>query len=160
MNSMPRSSAKASAPARARETRNLVEPHDRPRPVFQACRGSRALDGTQSNEPNSPVANDRHKPSINEPGTKMNANAATVSLLAKFMLQQIAQKSAQTARFLLRSRERTGRRTGRRTVISAVRRHQRNSTAAELAEMNMTERNKTCKANAKHASRAIAFRLT
>jgi hypothetical protein len=103
-----------------------------------------------SNEAGSPAANDRN-PSINEPGAKMSTG--TVSVIAKFMLQQIAQESALTARFLLRSRERIG----RRTVISTVRRHQRNSTAAELAEMNMTERNKTCNANAKHASRAIVF---
>jgi hypothetical protein len=86
----------------------------------------------------------------------MSAKTGTVRVLAELMLQQIVQKSAHTARFLLRSRERNG----RRTVISTVRRHQRNSIAAELAEMNMTERNKTYKANAKHASRAIVFRLT
>jgi hypothetical protein len=117
--------------------------------------GISGFDGTQSNEPSSAVANDHHKPSINEPGTKMSANTQKVSVLAKFMLQQIAQKSAQTARVLRRGRERIG----RRTVISTVRRHQRNSTVAELAEMNMTERNKTCNANAKHASHATFFRF-
>ena len=151
---MSPSSAKSIAPARVRESRNLVE-RDRPRPEFQACRGSRALDGTQPNEPSSPAGDDHRKPSINKPGTKMSTKTGTVSVLAKFMLQQIAQKSAQTARFLLRSREKIG----RRTVISTVRRHQRNSTAAELAEMNMSERYKTCNANTKHASRAIVFRF-
>jgi hypothetical protein len=52
------------------------------------------------------------------------------------MLQQVAQKSAQTARLLPRRRERID-----RTVVSAVRRHD-SSTAAEPAEMNMTEGNK------------------
>jgi hypothetical protein len=85
----------------------------------------------------------------------MSTKTGTVSVLAQFMLQQIARKSAQTVRLLLRSRERIG----RRIVISTVRRHQRNSTAAELAEMNMTERNKTCNANAKHASHATFFRF-
>jgi hypothetical protein len=56
--------------------------------------GISGFDGTQSNEPSSAVANDHHKPSINEPGTKMSANTRKVSVLAKFMLQQIAQKSA------------------------------------------------------------------
>jgi hypothetical protein len=68
----------------------------------------------------------------------MSAKTATTSVLAKFMLQKIAQQSAQTARHLPRRRERIG----RRTVISTIRRHQRNSTAAELAEMNKTEGNK------------------
>src|SRR5258708_32388721 len=69
---------------------------------------------------------------------KMSAKTGTVSVLARFMLPQIARKSAQTVRLLLRGRERIG----RRTVISTVRRRQRNSTVAELAEMNMTEGNK------------------
>jgi hypothetical protein len=68
----------------------------------------------------------------------MSTKTGTISVLAKFMLRQIAQKSAETARLLRRRREKIG----RRTVISTVRRRQRNSTVAELAEMNMTEGNK------------------
>jgi len=118
--------------------RNRVERGDRLRPVFQACGGPRALDRTWSNGAGSPAANDHRNPSINEPGAKMSAKTGTVSVLARFMLPQIARKSAQTVRLLLRGRERIG----RRTVISTVRRRQRNSTVAELAEMNMTEGNK------------------
>jgi hypothetical protein len=103
------------------------------------------LDGTWSNEAASPAANDHSNTSINEPGTKMRARTGTVSVPAKFMLQRIAQESAETARLLPRRQERIG----RRTLISAVRRHQRKSTAAERAEKNMSERNKICKANNK-----------
>jgi hypothetical protein len=117
--------------------RNRVERGDGLRPVFQACGGPRALDRTWSNEAGSPAGNDHRKASINEPGAKMSTKTGAIRVLAKFMLQQIAQKSAETAR-LLRRRERIG----RRTVISTVRRHQRNSTAAELAEMNKTEGDK------------------
>jgi hypothetical protein len=113
------------------------------------------LDRTWSNKAGSPAANDRRNPSINEPGAKMSTKTGAVSVLAKFILEQIAQKSAQAARLLLRSRKRIG----RRIIISTVRRRQRNSTAAELAEMNMTERNKTCKANANTPAALLSFRF-
>jgi hypothetical protein len=111
------------------------------------------LDRTWSDEAGSPAANDHRNPSINEPGAKSSSKTGMVSVLAEFMLPQIAQKSAQTARLLLRRRKCIG----RRTVVSTFRRRQRNSTGAEHAEMDMAERNKTCQANAKHASRAIVL---
>jgi hypothetical protein len=66
-------------------------------------------------------------------------------VLAKFVLQQIRQKSEQTARLLPRRRERI-----ERSVVSALRR-QDSSTATELAEMNMTEGNKSPQGHHKHA---------
>jgi hypothetical protein len=86
----------------------------------------------------SPAANDHRNTSIDEPRAKMN-------VLAKFALQQIMQKSEQTARLLLRRREGI-----ERGVVSAPRRHD-GSTAAELAEMNMTEGNKNPQGQHKHA---------
>jgi hypothetical protein len=109
------------------------------------------LDGTWSNEAASPAANDHSNTSINEPGTKMRARTGTVSVPAKFMLQRIAQESAETARLLPRRQERIG----RRTLISAVRRHQRKSTAAERDEKNMSERNKTLQGQQQNTPAAL-----
>jgi hypothetical protein len=64
--------------------------------------------GRGRNEAASPAANDHRNTSIDEPRAKMH-------VLAKFVLQQIAQKSEQTARLLPRRRERI-----ERSVVSAL----------------------------------------
>jgi hypothetical protein len=94
--------------------------------------------GRGRNEPASAAAKDHRNTSIDEPRAKMN-------VLAKFVLQQITQKSEQTARLLPPRRERI-----KRSVVSAPRRHD-SSTAAELAEMNMTEGYKNPQGHHKHA---------
>jgi hypothetical protein len=88
-----------------------AERSDRLTPVFQACGGSRASERTWSNEAGSPAVNDHSNTSINEPGAEVSTGTGTISVLAKFMLQQITQKSAETARLLLRRREGTRKRT-------------------------------------------------
>src|SRR6266851_4128593 len=66
---------------------------DRLRPACQAWGGPRALNRTWSNEAGSLAANDHRNTSMNELGAKMSARTGTISVLARLIFAQIAQKS-------------------------------------------------------------------
>jgi len=73
--------------------RKEIKRGDRLRPVCQWMGGPRALNGRWSNEAGSLAANDHRNTSVNKLGTKMIANIGTISVPARLIFAQIAQKS-------------------------------------------------------------------
>jgi len=73
--------------------RNGIERGDRLRPACQAWGGPRALNRTRSSDAGSLAANDHRNAPANELGARTIARIGTISVPARLMFAQMAQKS-------------------------------------------------------------------